>query len=1161
MGLSFNNIVLARRLTALVTTVFALVMYFLTYTPEVAYWDCPEYLTTASSLQVGHPPGNPFWTLAMRFVTLPFPPEYHSQCVNLCSMMLMAGAAGLLSLIIFRLCQHFFFGRVWRCVIAAAGGGMMFAVLDSVWFSALETEVYAFSTFLTAFTVWLTLKTTVTLDHARRRRLLILLAYVMGLSIGVHQLNLLIIPVLALIYLYNRFPNGGQTWHAWVAILLSFVVVALILAGLMPGAVAWAADMELFAVNSLHLPYFSGVTAYPLIALGVFISAIILLPRSPRWVAALILSATLWISGLLTISGSILLGLLLSLAAGLAAVYPLRISRISLLTGVWMVALAWVGYSCIALILIRGYAAPPINEAAPSDIFALQSYIARDQYGSKPLLYGATPYSRPMFEERWIAGDSIPDYSRYVLIQGKPKIVPFMPGARLNPRSGMLSHDDSVANAEVLKRGHGYILADYRFSRMTTPELDMWFPRITSSSPAMIKAYADWAGMTRGNMESVAISTAIDSLGNPTTKLLPNGEREKATALRPSYLQNMRYFLTYQVGYMYFRYLMWNFVGRQNDIASTGEIDHGNFVTGIRFIDKAMVGDPDLLPFTANSLRNGSHEYYALPLLLGIAGIVFLFRLGRKGRRALAVITLFFLMTGLAIVVYLNQTPCEPRERDYSFIGSYMAFCIWIGFGLAGMNHLFELIMERLTRRSLKQFAGEYSEWAGNLITGGLTLILLMIMALPNMYANMRKGERETSLFAKVMLHDLPATRSDDIIFSYGDNFTFPLWSEQQMSGTGADKTVLDISYLTTPEYMVNIMKQGERGVKTTATPADIAYGAYAFTRIAPDADTVPVKLIDALRDLYSRKSGAPLLTHSKVTIPGRTMADTITLDLRELAGSNGLIDFRQLMILDIIATNLEQENPRALAFMSHLPKAISLPVRDALWVEPFADVYAPHLSPEDRVGRSLKPIEIQTSLTAGLDDGHRIDHLTADQIRRQRGAAVRVAKRAFMEGDPVRAWRIIDDAYSMMSPRKVITGSFTVADSTFHEGEECARLLLDIFILYNDIGASGDTIPSYEDFLALLDRQKSLKKIPDMHKILPLASVIVNWELGEAGLWKEYYESLPPHRRATLSNENRRKIASIERLEKLNREIVRQMTIESIKHEHLMPSIREIPR
>ncbi len=1038
-------------ISSFIVFLFAAVLYCITADSSVSYWDCPEYVIGASLLEVGHSPGNPIWMLAMRVATLPFSPEHHAYVINICSALFMAAASALTARIIFMLLiftawlrnPHTIKVPPLIAVAASVAGGCSFAACDSAWYSAVEAEVYAFSAFLTALVIWIMLKWAFCHDTAKRYRLLILIAYITGLSLGVHQLNLLVIPVLGLIYVFRTHPVGGRRSGAWMAVLLSFVAVGVILAVVMPGLPALAGALELLTVDRWGLPYNSGPIALILLLIAIAAGAGWLLQRmSARGV-------TLW----------------------------------------WMGMLLIAGYFSFALVMVRASAAPPLNVGAPDNIFALQRYIAREQYGSTPLIYGATPFSRPIFKETYPEGSDRPVYTRYALKQGHPLRGAALRGGRLYHRSGMLTHSDSLHNSRIAETGHGYMLTDYTFSRITTPELDMWFPRITSQSPRMLDSYESWTGMNTSNMTEVEVSEAVDSAGNHVARMGRDGERHRTTSYRPTYLQNLQMLLSYQVYYMYVRYLLWNFIGRQNDIPSTGEIDHGNFITGIPAVDTLMVGRQDLLPAYASADNPGRHIYYGIPFLLGVAGMIFLCCGGRAGRRTMAIITMFFLMTGLAIVVYLNQSPGEPRERDYAFLGSYMAFCIWIGFGVAGVAKG----VWRLTRRPLP----------AKITATAAALAPIFIMTAANLPDHDRSGRMETRAFATAMMRCMP----DGIIFTYGDNFSFPLWYASEMEREGQSTTIVDISYLSTPEYVVNLMKQGDRGLRLTASAADIAYGAYAFTKVADDADPTPIPLREVLRNLYAGREGEPVLRHSRGFIARPLPGDTLTIDLKEMAGASKRISFRDLMLLDILATNLDSPSPRPLYFMSHLPADFHSILKGKTRVTAFADMYAPFM--DDAAYRNMlqkTPGVITDAFRMVNRKPHYIDPVLADQWRRQRGALLRVAT-ALMENpeqgreEAAKVKGIVDMAVDSLYNPQVSLGSFTVADSTFHEGREASRLYR---ILADSLNEKG------------LERRAE--------------GMLTRMRIQ--GLeWVPYWRSLPAERRHALSPDTRRKLSEVTKM------------------------------
>lgn len=912
-------------LCAWIAAIAAAILYLVTLDPSVSYWDCPEYVLTASLLEIGHPPGNPFWTLAMRVATIPCPRAMHAVVINAASAIFMAASVFLLVKTIYRLITLARIRvRKRSALLASLTGGICFAMLDSTWFSAVEAEVYAMSTFLSILTVWLALLVADCPSGGRRTRLEILTAYILGLSIGVHQLNLLCIPVVALIWFFGRQHAPGQTLKAWGIIVASFAVVALILFGIMPGSLAAAGALEIFATETLSLPPFTGAIFFPFAVITVLVILIVIFSR-------------------------------------------LKLTRLR--TSAWMTMMLFIGYSPVAILLIRGVASPPVNEAAPTDIFRLRRYVEREQYGTKPLFYGPTPFSRPMYSERFRPGNPIPDYSRYALEKGKPRMTMLLPDARVHFRSGFVSAEDSATLRHTLQSGRGYILGDYAYKQVMTPELNMLFPRITESSPSMMECYAAWAGMTPETMKKVSVSEVIDTLGNPAGRIGLSGERGKKESYRPTYLQNLRFFVTYQLGYMYFRYLMWNFSGRQNDVHSTGEKEHGNFITGFPAIDDAMLGDQKKLPKSLTTDNPGHHTYYLIPFLLGIIGLIWLIVSGRHGRRVAAVTAMLFLMTGPAIVVYLNQSPGEPRERDYAFIVSYMAYAIWVAFGIL-------LLCKR-------RFVGEI---------GAIALVALLAQ---NYRDHDRSDRCETREYARAIL----AGKEGDIIFTHGDNFTFPLWYAQEVEGMAPNAAIIDISYLAMPEYVGNLMKQGDKGVRLTASEGDIAYGAYAFTRIPADADTVPIPLIEALRDLYSRKEGEPRFSVSRVTIPGLTTEDTIVIDLKKFNGGSPLLPFRQLMLLDILATNLQQSSPRPVSFLSHVKPEIRRATIGATRQEAFSETYSPHLDSIGYITRLRKSIDAidkareKTDPTLGTACRHYVDPVIKDQTLRQKIARTRAVE------------------------------------------------------------------------------------------------------------------------------------------------------------------------
>ena len=1042
------------------------IVYFITADRFVSFWDCPEYVVCGSRLEVGHPPGNPIWMLAMRVLTIPFPLQYHAFVINLASGLLMALASMLLA----RLC---YFGaallirrnRLNLAVWPAIGGGLSFAFCDSAWFSAVEAEVYAMSAFLSLLTLWLMVRWFMTDSPGRRAQFIILISYIMGLSLGVHQLNLLVIPVLALFVCYRQSGRRVSFLKSAIYVAAGCVIVCLILFGVMNGSLFIAGIAELKAVNLFGLPPFSGVLGYMLLLLILFAIFPPIITRVNSDYLPLLIFPLLLTSGVFIFGQHNTAGLIISAVAALLLPFIPGLSKSRLQTIFFSLGFILLGYSSFTLILIRGYAAPPMNEGTPTDIFALASYIARDQYGSTPLLYGATPYSRPLTVEEFEEGHPI--YRRYSLKRGNPRYVYAMPGARLYSGSGLTTPDDSARNAGMIAKGEGYLLADYTFKRVITPELDMWLPRITGSSPAHLESYESWIGMSKETMKEVRISEAVDSAGNAVGKLSADGERHKGVSYRPTYLQNLQMFLTYQAGYMYFRYLLWNFMGRQNDIPSTGEIEHGNFITGVPAIDEEMLGPSHLMPAHAWSDNKGHNNYYSIPFLLGLAGIVVLARSGRRGRRILSLSVLLFLMTGLAIVVYLNQTPGEPRERDYSFLISYATFAFWISSAGAGAASLF------LRYPALRRAA-----------------VIIVSLVTPVMFVSInfddhdRRHRGDPVALATQIIENNP----NSIIFSQGDNYSFPLWYATEVEGLGKDCIIIDATYLGVPGYVVNLMRQGN--LPMTATPADIAYGAYSFTRIAPDADTIPVPLIKALKSLYAAKEGAPTLRHSIVTLPSAAEDDSIVMNLHDFTSGGALIPFKKLMLLDIIATNLESPHPKRVAFLNRMLTELYRPLLPAMRQETFTTVYSPHSSP------------MQPEVAPMATPPNCLDPLVAEMAVHQRGCMVSHAKQ-ILPSDTDGALRMLDMAAEAYPYSVIPPSSAPLRDSIFNEGLEYATLRMNLF-----------------------EKGRNPRNIEEARKVIGMM-------LDDAKGWRRYYAALPEWRRHTVSQTTLRRISLIPRLEK----------------------------
>lgn len=1071
-----------RRLVVALAFLGSLVAYLLTLEPDASYWDCPEYLVTAARLEIGHPPGNPIWTLTARMFSFlgGSDPQAIAIAVNASSALFTALAVAILASIIFILLSILKFpaipsdqtgkdlkfpaipsdqtgkdhkletGRKRRRLkgnllrgVCAWGGAMCFGWADSPWFSAVEAEVYALSLFLTALTIRLMIGWAMMPTGPKSRRHLLLIVYLTGLSIGVHQLNLLVLPAIALIWLFRRYPRPTGALRIWTALLAGAAAVGLILLLMMPGVLKVAAGFELFFVNSLNWPYHSGVWIF----WGITLLIVWLIPFC----------------------------------------VPRRFGRMAVIA--WIPAMLLTGYSSYMILLVRSAANPPMNEGAPENIFSLQTYLGRDQYGSAPLFYGRTPYS-PILREERIGPDGIPDYSHNALRDGSPHYAP----------------TDS-----------GYVLYEHTRIPVYAPELNMFFPRLTSQDPADIEAYADWAGMTSATMTPVEVSYALDSLGNAVGCLKPDGSRTRETELRPTYMQQLRYLLGYQAGYMYFRYMLWNLSGRQNDRFAVGEVEHGNFITGFPAVDNLMLGPQEAMPEEIGADNPGHNVYFLLPLLIGIAGMIFLNSRGRKGKRANSVILVLFLMTGLAIVFYLNQSPREPRERDYSFLGSLWAYAIWIG---AGMALLIGYALRMLRFKSKFRYVPLWCATA-------FSLALPIWMLAQNYDDHDRSGRRGVTDFAANLLESL---EPDAILFTNGDNFTFPLWWAQEVAGIRRDVTIVNTAYLGTPWYIRQLRGDtpGAKGLEMLIPADELALGGFKFNRYSassPDlswADSLSaVDAITALRDFYAEDESTRRLP-SVVRIPNPEGGDSLLIRSAALASGSSLMNMRRLAAFDIIASNASSAKPRPVYWQS------SLSGDDYFGMMPLTTrtlhtrrlVYADTLTPESKnhfLDHDLQKALSSRSGRTPSRAGKRIyaDDTFGHQITSQRQSLIRFGNRLMDAGrydDALQVARLTD---SIFPPSIWEYQIFIESDSAIDEGVDLARLYLE-----GSRRSAGSNSKNSDDYAKSRDYRRGLE--------------ILHREYARYMQWRRYRDALPTRLRGVMTPKNRLKVRKAPQVDSL---------------------------
>lgn len=675
----------------------ALILYIFTLEPTVSLWDCGEFTAAAYKLEVGHPPGAPLYLMLARIFSLFAIDKSHvAVCINSLSALASAFTVLFLFWTITHLARKIFNKKgaftnksIIKVIAGGAVGSLSFAFSDSFWFSAVEAEVYAMSSLFTALVFWSILKWEEdTGKHANRW--LVLIAYLMGLSIGVHLLNLLAIPVIVLIFYFR------ERKFSWISLLKALSISAIILIALLyliiPGTVQLAAFFEIFSVNSLNLPVNSGLIIYVVTVLTV-------------------------LYGFLHLS--------------------LKHEAVRLNTILLCLTVVLTGYGSYAMIIIRAQANTPVNTGNPSQAFALLSYLNRDQYGSSPLLYGQY-YNAPH-----TVADS--EEGTYFLVNGK------------------------------------YVGAQPKKTYVYDSRFKTFFPRMYSSNPDHIQVYKDWG----------AVSGIPVGVNNP--------EGSSRIVKRPTFRENIQFFLSYQVGYMYLRYFLWNFAGKQNDMQGNGGILKGNWISGLDFLDRLFIGSQEMLP---DYLKNnaGRNRYFLIPLLMGILGMVFQYR---RNRKYLGILLLLFVMTGFAIAVYTNQTPLQPRERDYIYVGSFYVFSMWIGFGA--------MWMIRVAEKLLKSRKG----YIIGIVAGACVPILMFSQNLDDHNRSKRFAARD------IAYNYLNSCGQNAVLFTAGDNDTFPLWYLQEVEGIRTDIRVVNLNLLNAQWY-ADQMKR--KVYKSDAIPCQIPY-------------------------------------------------------------------------------------------------------------------------------------------------------------------------------------------------------------------------------------------------------------------------------------------------------------------------------------------------
>lgn len=801
-NLSFR---LINRVAGWLTFVIASVTYLITAEPTASLWDCGEFITTSVGLQVGHPPGAPLFMIISRLFAIFSPtPEQQAAMINYMSAL----ASGFTILFLFWSITHLArklvvkkeeemaFSQVIAILGASFIGSLAYTFSDTFWFSAVEGEVYAMSSLFTAAVFWAILKWENVASEPHANRWLILIAYLIGLSIGVHLLNLLAIPAIVFVYYFKKYtptPRGIVKTG-----LLSLIILGVVNFGVIPGIIKIAGWFEIMFVNGMGAPFNTGVIIYVL----------------------LIIAGLTW---------------------GILYTFKKNMPIWNTILTCFMVIL--IGYSSYSMVVIRSISNPPIDENSPDNVFSLLSYIERDQYGQSPLAYGQY-FNAPLIAYQ----DGAPIYYQ-------------------NPKTGKY---DVVDHKPVAK-------FDPRFCGI--------FPRMHSSRPNHDQMYEMWGGRLNGPTYTIN--------GTPVTK--------------PSFGNNMKFFFNYQLGHMYWRYFMWNFSGRQNDATNYyNGILNGNWITGIDFIDEMRLGNQSELTDSMKTAKT-RNKYYMLPFILGVIGMFYQYRKGREGKQDFWVVMLLFIMTGIAIIVFLNQPPLEPRERDYAYAGSFYAFSIWIGLGVLS---LWELLSKKLNPTV-----------SAAVVSGVLLLAVPVNMAAQNWDDHNRSGRYATIAHAKNYLN---SCAPNAILFTYGDNDTFPLWYAQEVEGVRRDIRIVNLSLLSGDWYIDQIKRKAYEtpGVPSTFTKEQ--YHAGKRDQLPIQEEYRSAQLKDVLEFVGSElpqtkvKYGANFLDYiptryliipvdsAKVIANGTVRpedADKIVKNL-EVKLEGGYITKSGLMALDIISTS-----------------------------------------------------------------------------------------------------------------------------------------------------------------------------------------------------------------------------------------------------------------
>ncbi len=925
--------------------------YLITMEPSSSLWDCGEFIATSYKLEVGHPPGAPLFMILARIATIFAPSTYYvPHMVNGMNCIMSAFTILFLFWTITHLARRLFAAEdrefsenaKWATLGAGVIGALAYTFTDTFWFSAVEGEVYALSSMFTAMVVWLMMRWEEEADEPHAHRWIILIAYLMGLSIGVHILNLLAIPAMVFIY-YFRKTKDVTFKGVFLSMCVAGAILLFVNSFVISHAIWFGAMIDLFFVNSLGLPVNSGMVVYAL---------------------------------------ALIAGL------GYASFWTHRKGKLLLNMIFLSLTMLFVGYSSYASVTIRASVDPPMNSNNPDNPHALLSLLNRDQYGSRPLLYGAY-YSAP------VEGYTTREFY-------------------------YLDEDGKYSEGEILS---GY----------TYPQEFMHlFPRMWNYSKGEA-AYKPWAAYRTSTKvaRNQAGEQVLDASGLPIfTETLDFGKPKSYNGeiyMEPTFGENLSYFFNYQFNYMFWRYFLWNFVGRQNDIqASTVTISDGNWLSGINFIDEAYLGPQTDLPSELESNR-GRNTYYFLPFILGLIGLIY--QLNRDPKN-FSIVMWLFIMMGLALVVFFNSSPSEPRERDYVYAGAFYAFTIWVGLGLLALRDL--LIW--LTRKDNR----------GVVITAFIiSLSVPTILATENWDDHDRSGR---TMARDIGWNYLQSTLPNSIIMNYGDNDTFPLWFNQEVDGVRTDVRIMNTSYLG-GEWYIDQMKL--RSNDSDPVPFSLPRSKYAYVN-----DWLPVysrvesstigEVVDFIRNDDQRSKvalsdGSPsdYVPTKRIAIPvnkenalasgivaekdAHLMVDTVYINI-----TKGSIDKIEMMMLDLFA-NFDWKRP---LYFTQVYILENLGLIDYLQFDGYAYRFVPILTPYTTswdVGRIdpdyAAPLLLDTFRFGNLNDEKvYVDYFFQYNLSasRTREGFARVARECTLRGDDSLALELLNRGLEVLPPSQI---------------------------------------------------------------------------------------------------------------------------------------------